>query len=281
MSDLVGIGKAAEPFSKGTVGLLRRLFGPAADELGEMLADRVRAYKAKNLSRIVEPIGEISDPENVLELPLRFAIPFLEHASREDHIILQEMWSNLLKDAAKGVDEEHHLILHVLSSLTPNSVALLEYIVDDFHENEHWDQEIDWQEDWIADVSRFLVKEIEPTLFYEEGKERSDRDVTQELFEFQTGKPNWIFQADLPLYMPDLVEAVEGGDDAENYGTVFMGRSLESPPLQILERELLVSRRTVEIPLTYAKAKLTYAVATKLGVELVATCKPDSEGRIE
>ena len=126
MSDLVGTGKALEPFSQGAVGLVRRIFGPASSELGEILRDRVRSYRADNIKQIVEGAArKVGDDEDVLELPLRFALPFIDAAAQEDDELMQDMWSALLSDASKGVSDAHYIVMESIKGLTPASAQIL------------------------------------------------------------------------------------------------------------------------------------------------------------
>ena len=191
------------------------------------------------------------------------------------------MWSNLLKDAASGVDEEHHLVLRVLSSLTPRAVGLLDYIVGDFHRDEDWYSQIEWHDDWEADLKKFFEKQVEPLLHY--GPDSTGDHVSHAnlVFEFEHAKPFWVFQIDLPLITPDIVERIDSGSTVDDWGQVIAAISLESAPLQILEREGLIVRRRGEFALKYCQVEFTYAAATRLGVDLVAKCQPDTEGRVE
>lgn len=281
MSDLVGIGKAAEPFSRGTVGLFRRLFGPASSELGELLADRVRVYRANNMNAVLEPVTQSIPLDEAFELPLRFAIPFIEKASREDNAAIQEMWSNLLKDAASGIEEEHHLILSVLGCLTPRSAALLENIVGNFHEDEHWDGEIDFHENWLLDLKSLIQAEIEPELYHDESAPKRAHDkLSHRIIEYEHRQPCWIFLLDLPVIMPDTVTEIDAGATLDDIGQVCMVGSYETAPLQILEREGLVTRHKAEIDLKHCRIYLTYAAATRLGVQLVSVCRPNTEGKV-
>ena len=260
------------PLSAGGVGLFRRLFGPAASELGEVLADRVRLYRATNLNRMLAKAEQKIATANVAELPLRFSIPLIEHASIEDDPILSDMWASLLADASKGVRDEHHLILKVLSNLTPNSAALLAFLVGDFHTAETWYDELDWEFDWLQDLEKYVKDEVEPYLYYK-AWEGEHSDLAQKLFEFEHDKPYWVFKMDLPLVMPDAAQAIDAGADPEEYGEVVMSSSVEDSSLQILHREQLVERRKGSIKLKHCTLKFSYVAATALGVELVKTCK--------
>jgi hypothetical protein len=262
------------PFSQGTVGLLRRLFGPAASELGEALADRVRIYRAKNLKRIIESAEAKLGNEKVEELPLRFSIPLIEKASQEDDAVLSEMWANLLASAAKEVRDDHYLMLRVLSALTPTSVELLDYIVGDFWEEEDWYNELAWEHDWLHDLEDYTKANVEP-FFHETGKKHKDPgELASKFFEFPHRKPFWVFRVEIPYVPKFLKKEIDEGRPIEEAGSIIAPISVEGPSLQILEREQLVVRRKHELKLEYCVLEFSYVAATPLAVDLVATCKP-------
>lgn len=264
------------PISSGGVGFLRRLFGPAASELGEVLADRVRAYRAKNLQRILTKAEKKLEGRLIEELPLRFSIPLLEKASLEDDDALVEMWANLLADAGKEIREEHYLMQKVLSSITPGAAELLDYIVGEFHTKEDWYNELEWEEDWLRDLEKFVLKEIEPSLHEYVDTERHS-DLARKVCEFPHDKPFWVFRVELPLILEDMKSAIDEGADPETYGMIVMPISYENPSLQILEREQLVERRKHEMKLPYGPLRFSFAAATSLGVELLRICQASSE----
>ncbi|MEM7664750.1 MAG: Abi-alpha family protein [Pseudomonadota bacterium] len=129
MNDLVGLGKALEPFSQGTVGLLRRLFGPAASEIGETFADKVRSYRRKNLTTVLEKAEKKIGESDLEELPLRFSIPFAEKASLIEEDSLAEKWANLLASAATNFSDEHVSFINILARLSPSEAKLLDRLV--------------------------------------------------------------------------------------------------------------------------------------------------------
>lgn len=129
MSDLVGLGKALEPFSQGTVGLLRRLFGPAASEIGEVFADKVRAYRRDNFAKVLGKAEQKIGDEELEALPLRFSIPFAEKASLVEDDSLAEKWANLLASAATNFSDEHVAFINILARLSPSEAKLLDRLV--------------------------------------------------------------------------------------------------------------------------------------------------------
>ena len=125
------------PLSSGLVGLCRRLFGPAASELGEFLADRVRSYRSNNLRAIITEAEKRLSNQEIGELPLRFSIPFFERSSLADEPELVEKWANLLCSAAIDFTPEHVAFVDILARLTPSEARLLDRLVPAKLETEH------------------------------------------------------------------------------------------------------------------------------------------------
>lgn len=266
------------PLSQGSVGVIRRILGPAATELGEMLADRVKQYRSNNIRRVIEKTGNQIQEQDVLELPLRFSIPLLEKASLEDDEMLSNMWSNLLADAAKEIDDQHYLISKILADLTPNAALLLESLVEDFFKDEDWYGKLDWENQWLQDFEKF-VETKQDELHHQHGKQDTEvkrEQIALEIAEFSHELPIWAFQFSLPLIMEDIVEGIDGGRTIDDFGQVTSSHSFEHASLQILEREQLVVRRKGEFKMKYCRFEFSYVVVTALGVALVQMCMSDT-----
>jgi hypothetical protein len=259
------------PFSQGSIGFLRRLFGPATTEIGEALADKVRAYRSKNLQKVLDKAEKLISSDPVEELPLRFSIPLIEHASREDDKRIQNIWANLLRSASEGITDNHYLMLRILSDLTPNSVDLLNKIVGKFFEREEWYEELEWHESWLRDRELYCLKTLEPKLDSWSGADEG-WPLAQNLMKFHKDRPYWIFKVNLPAVFDDIKERVNRGQSPEDFGTLYVPFSMENPSLNILEREGLVTRRTHEFAMTYSHLSFTYVAATSIGVSLVEEC---------
>lgn len=120
--DLLGIGKAASAISQPLQDFLHKLLGPAAEEAGELFADRVRYLRWKNSLHIVEQANKLLEAKGVTPqtIPLKTLVPILEGASLEgDDDNLEGKWVNLIANAASGekVNSRHAEILRQLSPL--------------------------------------------------------------------------------------------------------------------------------------------------------------------
>lgn len=102
MQDVLGVGKAVEKLADPVMELLKRIAGPAADEVGLTFRDSVHVYRAKRAYRLAEKFQEFCEKHNVKPVPvsLKILLPILDGASVEDDENLHTMWANLLASAA-------------------------------------------------------------------------------------------------------------------------------------------------------------------------------------
>jgi len=111
-------------------GLLKRVLGPAADEVGLILQDKVHAYRQKNLAKmVVRGLELLANSETEAHaIPLRSLIPIIERASVEDDEYLSEKWSRLFASAAasESMTNNHPCFPQILSELSPLDVVILD-----------------------------------------------------------------------------------------------------------------------------------------------------------
>lgn len=119
------------------VDLLRRLAGPAADQVGLMLGDKVWEYRANNLIKITmrtqRKLRGAGLPAN--PVPPRLLLPLIESCSVEDNETLQEMWAGLLATASRETDSMSPSFIETLKQLTPDEARQLEYLAAEMAKN--------------------------------------------------------------------------------------------------------------------------------------------------
>jgi hypothetical protein len=124
--------QAAAELTKEASSLIGRLFGPAADEIGEHLRLRLHGYFERNrnatLNRAAEMIGAAGGSAH--EVPLRTMVPLLEGASLEDDADLRERWAALLANAAlaTSADAIPPLFASILKNITPTTARCLDLL---------------------------------------------------------------------------------------------------------------------------------------------------------
>src|SRR5260370_21548676 len=89
---------AAIPFT----GIVKRMLGPAADELAEMWKDQVRLYRYERQVKCVEKAEKMAKDAGFTPqaVPPKILFPLLEGASFEDNEDLHTMWAALLTNAS-------------------------------------------------------------------------------------------------------------------------------------------------------------------------------------
>ena len=126
--------EALKEVASGGRGALRRAFGSALTEFGEMLSDQVKLWRFKNLLRIREKVDRLASERSVPDallsaLPFGDAMRTLEAASQEDEDDVQELWARLIVRAATSDKPSiNKLHIELLRSLTPADTALLELL---------------------------------------------------------------------------------------------------------------------------------------------------------
>ena len=108
-----------------------RLFGPALDELGGILADPIRIYRFKRSVRLLEKTKHICDETGYepKAVPLKTLLPILENASLEDDEDLHDRWANLLANATFD-GRVHSSFTQILQGLTGCEAKFLNAIYE-------------------------------------------------------------------------------------------------------------------------------------------------------
>ena len=118
------VAKAISPL----IDNLAKLTGPLCEEVGEYFGDKVRAYRQRNLGKIIE--GSLAKLEAAAKpinpIPPRLLLPMVESASLEDNETLQDMWSGLLATASDRADDMSPAFTETLRVLTPLQAKVLD-----------------------------------------------------------------------------------------------------------------------------------------------------------
>jgi Abortive infection alpha/Protein of unknown function (DUF2806) len=120
--------------------LIHRLTGPVCDDIGAMISDSMKPYRAKNLVNTLRKteriLREAGLPANAV--PTRLLFPIVDASSIEDDETLQEMWAGLLATTSQQTDSVSPAFIETLKQLTPDDARHLEIICQDSvkHSNE-------------------------------------------------------------------------------------------------------------------------------------------------
>jgi hypothetical protein len=137
ISALPAVGKgvaaigAAIPFT----GIVKRMLGPAADELAEMWRDQVRLYRYEKQLKCVQKAEKMAEAAGFSPhaVPPKILFPLLEGVSLEENEDLHTMWSALLANASSPdrSDDVRPGYINLLRQMSPDEAAVLNWIFDD------------------------------------------------------------------------------------------------------------------------------------------------------
>src|SRR3981189_3837933 len=98
IAKIAGPVAAAIPFT----AIVKKMLGPAADELAEVWRDQVRMYRYERQLKCVEKAERMAQEAGFTPqaVPPKILFPLLEGASFEDDENLHDMWAALLATAA-------------------------------------------------------------------------------------------------------------------------------------------------------------------------------------
>lgn len=110
--------------------LVHRLTGPVCDDIGAMISDSMKPYRAKNLvntfRKTEQILREAGLPANAV--PTRLLFPIVEASSIEDDETLQEMWAGLLATASQETDSVSPSFAETLKQMTPDEARCIDRI---------------------------------------------------------------------------------------------------------------------------------------------------------
>jgi hypothetical protein len=110
-------------------GLISKVAGPLAEELGLILGDKARAYRFRNAEKIFTRSQRMLQEAgiNAQSIPPRLLLPAFQASSVEDNEVLQELWAALIANAASGNRSDAVLpsFVEVLKQMTPEEAIFL------------------------------------------------------------------------------------------------------------------------------------------------------------
>jgi Abortive infection alpha/Protein of unknown function (DUF2806) len=111
---------------------LHKLAGPAVEEVGLMIGDRVKVYRIKNLIATTQKTRRILEDAGLLPnaVPSRLLLPIMDTCSVEDNEDLQQRWAGLLASASQESDSFSPSFVETLKQLTPREAKLLDRVSD-------------------------------------------------------------------------------------------------------------------------------------------------------
>lgn len=137
--DILGVKPIADAVNtvtkgmvEGAAAILSRICLPAAEELGFLLQDKVRVFRAKNAAAVVlkaqEKLEATPGGERLHALP-RLVGLILEQGSWVELDAVQNMWAGLLATSCTedGQDDSNLMFADLLSRLTASQCRILDF----------------------------------------------------------------------------------------------------------------------------------------------------------
>lgn len=114
-------------------GFLQSLVKPSVDELGLLIADKVKVWRLKNQINTLGKVQKIIKEKNVKpqQVNLKVLLPYLDAVSLEEDEKLQDIWANLLVnyiDSSKNLTSV--VYPHVLRQLSSKEIDVLDFLIE-------------------------------------------------------------------------------------------------------------------------------------------------------
>lgn len=111
---------------------LGKVANPSLEELGGLLADKVKFWRFKNQVNIVLKAEEFLRKKGVTpqKIPLKTLVPLLEQSSWEEDSDMQDRWASLLASAAdqKSSSQIQSSYVELLKQLSPLEARMLDQL---------------------------------------------------------------------------------------------------------------------------------------------------------
>lgn len=139
---------AAIPFT----GIVKRMLGPAADELAEMWRDEVRLYRYGRQLKCVEKAERMAREAGFIPqaVPPKILFPLLEGASFEEDENLHDMWAALLANAGSPDSAQIRPgFIATLKQMAADEAALLNWMFERSTDPDIVKESFDFHEDLV------------------------------------------------------------------------------------------------------------------------------------
>jgi len=115
---------------------LGKVVNPPLEELGGLLADKVKFWRFKNQINVIFKAKSFLEEKGIQpgKIPLKTLAPLLEHSSWEENPDMQTKWASLLANALnpKYSYDLHSTYVEILNQLSPLEANLLDLLFNDY-----------------------------------------------------------------------------------------------------------------------------------------------------
>jgi hypothetical protein len=134
INEAIEVIKSAAPVAAGSIpftGIVRRILGPAADEVAEMFRDEIRRYRYGRQLKCIEKAEKMAEKAGFTPnaVPPKILFPLLEGVSMEEDEFLHDMWAALLANASSpNAGKVRPGFVATLKAMAPDEAALLNHL---------------------------------------------------------------------------------------------------------------------------------------------------------
>ncbi|MGY4233043.1 hypothetical protein ACVIIW_001990 [Bradyrhizobium sp. USDA 4449] len=242
-----------------TLDALVDIIRPFTEARG-LRADQLRLQRAEvayEIAQIAKRAAELNK-EELSPPPVKFLVPFLEHASLEDmDTDLHSRWAALLVSASKSYHARHLTYIDILSRLSSDEIALLDEVCA---RDPNFPQK--WQPDNHLQQNRRIAEKVAVRFNVPDASTEKSRAIFQKLL------------ADQPFTYGRILHAITGGlPNLEAFYSEFgdPGKA-KYESLEILERERLIEFGRSKP--SGAAAEVSWFSVSNLGLDFVKECSP-------
>ncbi|MCW3084225.1 MAG: hypothetical protein JWP12_1591 [Bacteroidetes bacterium] len=207
--------------------LLKTLFGPSFNEVGEMIADQVRLRRFTNQIKIFSKAVEKLEQNkiNPQKVSLKILAPLIEYSSLEEEESLQDKWSNLVAHILQGdkdvVFQQNCIsILNKLSSLEAKLLDDLHKDLSERRKKVHAEDTVKHEQRTNAKLYQFLAPPNTPEGYklsrFSYSVIRLSKEMKIPRLELEFSISNLISLGLLMWETDVLVKAEKTSDDPEN-----------------------------------------------------------------
>jgi hypothetical protein len=158
------VAKATDELARSAEPFLKRLFGPAVDEVGQTLKDRISVIRWKHLVRIAGDAQKMLNEAGLSAsaVSLKIIHPLLDAASLEGDCALQRWWSALLANAASATfaDSVQVAYIDVLRQLSSSDARFLDRLYDRVLEQFRRDRNDDFTVVVLSDSTELAPRKL-------------------------------------------------------------------------------------------------------------------------
>lgn len=127
---------AVEGAMKPFADLLQALLGPGAEEAGLLVRDYVSAFRIRKQIELLKRLRKIFDSAGIRpsRVPMKLLVPIFDSAAVEESSELQEIWANMLANAAnpESPDAVAPSFPGILKEMRPADVKFLATVYEEF-----------------------------------------------------------------------------------------------------------------------------------------------------